>query len=52
MNQIRDPMLIVIGASAGGMTALTKLVAQFPKDLSSGCVLSGHAAIGNSKCWS
>lgn len=32
MNQNRHSMLIVIGASAGGMTALKKLVAQFPQD--------------------
>ncbi|WP_417582965.1 chemotaxis protein CheB [Nitrincola sp.] len=32
MNKNRSSMLIVIGASAGGMAALKKLVTQFPQD--------------------
>lgn len=32
MNRIKNPMLIVIGASAGGMAALKQLVAQLPQD--------------------
>lgn len=32
MNSTRNPMIIVIGVSAGGMSALKTLVAQFPED--------------------
>ncbi|WP_018948255.1 chemotaxis protein CheB [Thioalkalivibrio sp. ALMg11] len=32
MSSNQNPMVIVIGASAGGMAALKKLAAQFPKD--------------------
>jgi two-component system chemotaxis response regulator CheB len=42
MNQIRNSMLIVIGASAGGMAALKKLVAQFPKDFPAPIFIVNH----------
>lgn len=32
MNSVKNPMIIVIGASAGGMAALKQLVAQLPQD--------------------
>lgn len=42
MNNNRHPMLIVIGASAGGMAALKKLVAQFPKDFPAPIFIVSH----------
>ncbi|WP_339804155.1 chemotaxis protein CheB [uncultured Marinobacter sp.] len=42
MNDNRHPMLIVIGASAGGMVALKKLVAQFPKDFPAPIFIVSH----------
>lgn len=42
MNKIRSPMLIVIGASAGGMAALKKLVAQLPKDFPAPVFIVNH----------
>ncbi|MFY0664652.1 MAG: chemotaxis protein CheB [Natronospirillum sp.] len=42
MNAIRDPMLIVIGASAGGMAALKELVAQFPPDFPAPVFIVNH----------
>lgn len=42
MNQIKNPMLIVIGASAGGMAALKELVAQFPKNFPAAVFIVNH----------
>ncbi|RAU19437.1 chemotaxis protein CheB [Nitrincola tibetensis] len=42
MNQNKNSMLIVIGASAGGMAALKKLVAQLPKDFSAPVFIVTH----------
>jgi len=42
MNQAKNSKLIVIGASNGGMEALMKLVAQFPKDFSSPIFVVHH----------
>ena len=42
MSQIKDPMLIVVGASAGGMAALQELVAQFPKDFPAAVFIVNH----------
>ncbi len=42
MNQINDPMPIVVGASAGGMAALKELVAQFPEDLPAPVFIVNH----------
>ena len=42
MNQNGDSMLVVIGASAGGMEALKKLVAQFPKDFPAPVFIVNH----------
>ncbi|MDO8861629.1 chemotaxis protein CheB [Haliea sp. E1-2-M8] len=48
MNQIRNQMLIVIGASAGGMAALTALAAQFPKDFPAPVFVVNHMSADNS----
>lgn len=42
MNKIKNPMLIVIGASAGGMAALKELVAQLPKDFPAPVFIVNH----------
>ncbi len=42
MDQIKNSKLIVIGASAGGMEALKKLVAQFPKDFPAPIFIVNH----------
>ncbi|MGM0952579.1 MAG: chemotaxis protein CheB [Pseudomonadota bacterium] len=42
MDQNENSRLIVIGASAGGMTALKKLVAQFPKDFPAPVFIVNH----------
>ena len=42
MDQIKDSKLIVIGASAGGMEALKKLVAQFPQDFPAPIFIVNH----------
>lgn len=42
MNQTVNPMLVVIGASAGGMAALKKLVAQIPQDFPAPVFIVNH----------
>jgi two-component system, chemotaxis family, protein-glutamate methylesterase/glutaminase len=42
MVQAKHPMLIVIGASAGGMQAFKSLVAQFPADLPAAVFIAIH----------
>ncbi|HZG37093.1 MAG TPA: chemotaxis protein CheB [Nodosilinea sp.] len=42
MNQSKHPMIIVVGASAGGMRALTQLTAQFPKDFPAAIFIVNH----------
>ncbi len=42
MNKKANPMLIVIGASAGGMAALKQLVAQFPMDFPAPIFIVNH----------
>ncbi|MGM0983399.1 MAG: chemotaxis protein CheB [Pseudomonadota bacterium] len=42
MKPFRSPMPIVIGASAGGMAALKKLVAQFTKDFPAPVFIVNH----------
>ncbi|WP_111640298.1 chemotaxis protein CheB [Marinimicrobium alkaliphilum] len=42
MNQSGNSMLVVIGASAGGMAALKTLVAQFPKDFPAPVFIVNH----------
>ncbi len=42
MNQTRNPMLIVVGASAGGMAALKELLAQFPGDFPAAIFIVNH----------
>ena len=42
MNRVNNSRLIVIGSSAGGMQALTKLVAQFPKDFPAPIFIVNH----------
>lgn len=42
MKQIRDPRIIVVGASSGGMKALTELVAQFPEDFPAPIFIVNH----------
>jgi len=42
MNQSEDPMIIVVGASAGGMQALMQLTAQFPKDFPAAIFIVNH----------
>ncbi|WLD57205.1 chemotaxis protein CheB [Salinispirillum sp. LH 10-3-1] len=42
MNPTRDPMLVVVGASAGGMAALKELVAQFPPDFPAPVFIVNH----------
>ncbi|MGJ7456311.1 chemotaxis protein CheB [Halomonas sp. RA08-2] len=42
MNKARNPMLIVVGASAGGMAALKVLVAQFSKDFPAPIFVVNH----------
>lgn len=42
MNPIRNSMLIVVGASAGGMAALKELVTQFPKDFPASIFIVNH----------
>lgn len=42
MDQISNPMPVVIGASAGGMAALKKLVAQFPEDFPAPIFVVNH----------
>ena len=47
MRKINDSRLVVIGASAGGMQALTKLVAQFPKDFPAAVFIVNHMSAAN-----
>lgn len=47
MNQIRSPMLVVVGASAGGMAALKILVAQFQKDFPAPVFIVNHMSADN-----
>ncbi|MEX2334962.1 MAG: chemotaxis protein CheB [Pseudohongiella sp.] len=47
MNEIRNPMLVVIGASAGGMDALKKLVAQLPADFPAPVFIVNHMSADN-----
>ncbi len=42
MNHSNNSRLIVIGSSAGGMEALTKLVAQFPEDVPASIFIVNH----------
>lgn len=42
MNHSNNSRLIVIGSSAGGMEALTKLVSQFPKDVPAPIFIVNH----------
>ena len=42
MRKTNDSRLVVIGASAGGMQALTKLVAQFPKNFPAPVFIVNH----------
>jgi len=42
MDQISNPMPVVIGASAGGMAALKELVAQFPEDFPAPIFIVNH----------
>ena len=42
MNNLNNSRMIVIGSSAGGMQALTKLVAQFPKDFPAPILVVNH----------
>ncbi|MBD2231335.1 chemotaxis protein CheB [Phormidium tenue FACHB-1052] len=42
MNQSKDPMIIVVGASVGGMQALTQLIGQFPKDFPASIFIVNH----------
>lgn len=42
MNKTKKPMLVVVGASAGGMAALKELVAQFPKDFPAPIFIVNH----------
>ncbi len=42
MNQTRNSRLIVIGASAGGMSALKELVSQFPSDFPAPVFIVNH----------
>lgn len=42
MPEIRNPRLIVIGASAGGLAALKELVARFPKDFPAPVFVVNH----------
>ncbi|WP_341939044.1 chemotaxis protein CheB [Marinimicrobium sp. C2-29] len=44
MNQIRSPMPVVIGASAGGMAALKELLAQLPGDFPDPIFIVNHMA--------
>lgn len=46
MTQRRNPMLIVVGASAGGMAALKQLVAQLPKDFPAPVFVVNHMGAG------
>lgn len=48
MNKAKDPMLIVVGASAGGMDALKKLVAQFSEDFPSPVFVVNHMSAESS----
>ena len=42
MDPIKNSKLIVIGSSAGGMEALKKLVAQFPRDFPAPIFIVNH----------
>lgn len=42
MNKSTDPMLVVVGASAGGMAALKELVAQLPADFPAPVFIVNH----------
>ncbi|PSF07026.1 chemotaxis protein CheB [Marinobacter halophilus] len=42
MKQIRNPMPVVVGASAGGMAALKELVAQLPEDFPAPVFVVNH----------
>ncbi|MBD2113988.1 MULTISPECIES: chemotaxis protein CheB [Cyanophyceae] len=42
MNQTQPPMIVAVGASAGGMHALMKLTAQLPKDFPAAVFVVNH----------
>jgi two-component system, chemotaxis family, protein-glutamate methylesterase/glutaminase len=46
MHQFRNSMLIVVGASSGGMAALKKLVAQFSKEFPAPIFIVNHMGAG------
>lgn len=48
MNQ-RGPELIVIGTSAGGVEALSKLVSQLPSDFHAAILIAMHTSTGESQ---
>ena len=48
MNKRKDSTLIVIGASAGGMEALKRLVAQLPEDFPAPIFIVNHMGADNS----
>lgn len=42
MSETGNSRLIVVGASAGGMAALTELIAQFPEDFPAAIFIVNH----------
>jgi two-component system, chemotaxis family, protein-glutamate methylesterase/glutaminase len=48
VSEIKNPKLIVVGASAGGMAALKTLVAQFPKNFPAPVFIVNHMSADNS----
>lgn len=47
MNKMKNTRLVVVGASAGGMEALKKLVAQFPEDFPASIFIVNHMSADN-----
>ncbi len=47
MNKTQPSMIIVVGASAGGMQALAQLTAQFPKDFPAAIFIVNHMGADN-----
>jgi two-component system chemotaxis response regulator CheB len=45
MDRIKNSRLVVIGASAGGMQALVKLLAQLPKDFPAPVFIVRHMSV-------